>query len=39
MARAITHLIEDEKLVVEGAGAVTIAAVMAGMFPNLKGKK
>lgn len=39
VARAIMHLVEDEKYVVEGAGAVTIAAIMAGLFPNLKGKK
>lgn len=39
MARAITQLIENEKLIAEGAGAATTAAVIAGMFPNLKGKK
>ncbi|KAL4717907.1 hypothetical protein ACJJTC_001325 [Scirpophaga incertulas] len=39
VARAIMHLVEDEKYVVEGAGAVTFAAIMAGLFPNLKGKK
>ncbi|KAL0819570.1 hypothetical protein ABMA28_007661 [Loxostege sticticalis] len=39
VARAIMHLAEDERYVVEGAGAVSIAAIMAGLFPNLKGKK
>lgn len=39
VARAIMHFMEDERYVVEGAGAVTIAAIMAGLFPNLKGKK
>ncbi|XP_028176508.1 L-threonine ammonia-lyase-like [Ostrinia nubilalis] len=39
VARAIMHLIEDERYVVEGAGAVPVAAIMAGLFPNLKGKK
>ncbi|KAM3960493.1 L-threonine ammonia-lyase-like [Aphomia sociella] len=38
VARAIMHLVEEERFVVEGAGAVTIAAIMAGLFPNLKGK-
>ncbi|XP_052756716.1 L-threonine ammonia-lyase-like, partial [Galleria mellonella] len=39
VARAIMHIVKEEKLVVEGAGSVTIAAIMAGLFPNLKGKK
>ncbi|XP_049877860.1 L-threonine ammonia-lyase-like [Pectinophora gossypiella] len=39
VARAIMHLVEDEKFIVEGAGATTYASVMAGLFPNLKGKK
>ncbi|XP_028176507.1 uncharacterized protein LOC114364520 isoform X2 [Ostrinia furnacalis] len=39
VARAILHLIEDERYLVEGAGAVPVAAIMAGLFPNLKGKK
>ncbi|KAL0869050.1 hypothetical protein ABMA27_007367 [Loxostege sticticalis] len=39
VARAIMHIAEDERCVVEGAGAVSIAAIMAGLFPNLKGKK
>ncbi|CAG9132861.1 unnamed protein product [Plutella xylostella] len=37
--RAIMHLLEDEKIMVEGAGATAFAAIMAGMFENLKGKK
>ncbi|KOB70555.1 Pyridoxal phosphate-dependent enzyme and Amino acid-binding ACT domain containing protein [Operophtera brumata] len=39
VARAVMHIVEDERFVVEGAGAVTVAAIMAGLFPNLKGKK
>ncbi|XP_041969334.1 L-threonine ammonia-lyase-like [Aricia agestis] len=39
VARAIMHIVEEERFVVEGAGAVPIAAIMAGLFPNLKGKK
>lgn len=39
VARAIMHIVEEEKLVVEGSGAVPIAAIMAGLLPNLKGKK
>lgn len=39
VARAVMHLVENERYVVEGAAAVTIAAIMAGLFPNLKGKK
>lgn len=32
-------MLEDEKLVVEGAGAVTFGAILAGCFPNLRGKR
>lgn len=39
LARAILLLVEQEKYVVEGGGAVGIAAIMAGMVPELKGKK
>lgn len=39
MARAVMHIVEEEKFVVEGAGAVGVAALMAGLFPNLRGKK
>ncbi len=39
IAAAILALIEKEKIVAEGAGAVPLAAVMAGKFPELKGKK
>ncbi|XP_021186424.2 L-threonine ammonia-lyase [Helicoverpa armigera] len=39
VARAIMHVVEEEKFVIEGAGAVGVAALMAGLFPNLKGKK
>ncbi|KAJ0173575.1 hypothetical protein K1T71_010724 [Dendrolimus kikuchii] len=37
--RAILNMVEQERFIVEGAGATTVAAVMAGLFPNLKGKK
>jgi len=36
---AILRLIELEKAVVEGAGATGLAAVMAGLLPELKDKK
>lgn len=39
VARAIMHLVEEERYVIEGAAAVTVASIMAGLFPNLKGKK
>ncbi|CAK1583730.1 unnamed protein product [Parnassius mnemosyne] len=39
VARAVMHIVEEERFVVEGAGAVSVAAVIAGLFPNLKGKK
>ncbi|XP_077297307.1 serine racemase [Arctopsyche grandis] len=39
IARAILKLVETEKCVVEGAGASGIAAIMAGMVPELVGKK
>lgn len=39
IAIAILRLIENEKAVVEGAGAVGLAAVLAGLLPELKGKK
>ncbi|XP_068618949.1 L-threonine ammonia-lyase-like [Battus philenor] len=39
VARAVMHIVEEERFVVEGAGAVSVAAIMAGLFPNLKGKK
>jgi len=35
---ALLRLVELEKLVQEGAGAAGIAAVLAGKFPELKGK-
>ena len=38
IAAAILNLIEKQKLVAEGAGAVSVAAVMAGKIP-VKGKK
>ncbi|XP_047033511.1 L-threonine ammonia-lyase-like isoform X3 [Helicoverpa zea] len=39
IARAILHLIEQEKYVVEGGGAIGVAAIMAGLVPELAGKK
>ncbi|KAJ0173574.1 hypothetical protein K1T71_010723 [Dendrolimus kikuchii] len=39
LARAILRLVEQEKYVVEGGGAVGVAAIMAGLVPELKGKK
>lgn len=39
IAIAILRLIEQEKAVVEGAGAVGLAAILAGLLPELKGKK
>lgn len=39
IARAILHLVEQEKYVVEGGGAVGVAAIMAGLLPELVGKK
>ena len=39
IALAILRLVELEKAVVEGAGATGLAAVLAGLVPELKGKK
>lgn len=39
IARAILRLVEVEKAVVEGAGAVGLAALMAGKLPELVGKR
>jgi len=39
IAIAILRLIEHEKAVVEGAGATGLAAILAGLLPELKGKK
>ncbi|XP_039757851.1 L-threonine ammonia-lyase-like isoform X2 [Pararge aegeria] len=39
IARAILHLVEQEKYVVEGGGAVGVAAILAGLVPELAGKK
>jgi len=39
IAIAILRLIEQEKAVVEGGGAIGLAALLAGMLPELKGKK
>merc|ERR1712227_408860 len=36
---AILRLIELEKAVVEGGGAIGLAALLAGMLPELKGKR
>ncbi|MEA1919786.1 MAG: threonine ammonia-lyase [Campylobacterota bacterium] len=39
IASAILFLLEKQKLVVEGAGAVGVAALMHHKLPNLQGKK
>lgn len=39
IARAILRLVEQEKYVVEGGGAVCVAAIMAGLVDDLAGKK
>lgn len=39
IARSILHLIEKERLVVEGAGACPLAAILADLVPELKTKK
>ena len=39
IANAILFLLERQKLVVEGAGAVGVAALMHDKLPHLKGKK
>ena len=39
IASAILALLEQEKIVSEGAGATAVAAVLSGKFPELKGKK
>lgn len=38
IALAILTLLEQQKLISEGAGAVPVAAVMAGKIPDIKGK-
>ena len=39
IARAVLRLMELEKAVVEGAGAAPLAACLAGLVPELKGKR
>lgn len=39
IALAILTLLEQEKLIAEGAGAVGVAAVMNGKIPDIEGKK
>jgi len=39
IALAILRLIEMEKAVVEGAGAIGLAAVLGNYVPELQGKK
>ena len=38
VSSAILHLIEKQKLIAEGAGAVSVAAVMLNKIPDIKGK-
>ncbi|XP_057311655.1 putative threonine dehydratase [Hydractinia symbiolongicarpus] len=39
IAMAVLRLVEEEKCVVEGAGATGLAAVIGGKLPELKGKR
>ena len=39
IAIAILRLVEMEKAVVEGGGASGVAAILAGLLPELAGKK
>lgn len=39
IALAILRLVEQEKAVVEGAGAVGMAAILDNKLPELKGKR
>ena len=39
IANAVLALIEKQKLIAEGAGAVPVAAVLSGKLPELDGKK
>lgn len=39
VSAAILALIEKQKMIAEGAGAVSLAAVMFGKIPDIKGKK
>lgn len=39
LARAVLRLMELEKTVVEGAGAAPLAACLAGLLPELEGKR
>jgi threonine dehydratase len=39
LARAVLRLMELEKAVVEGAGAAPLAACLAGLVPEIRGKK
>ncbi len=36
---AVLRLIEEEKCVVEGAGATGVAAALSGLLPELEGKR
>lgn len=39
IAVAILKLVENEKCIVEGAGATGLAAILAGQLDELKGKR
>lgn len=39
IALAVLHLMEQEKIVAEGAGAISVAALLSGKMGSLKGKK
>ena len=39
VTRAMLHLSEREKFIVEGAAACTLAAILGNLVPELKSKK
>ncbi len=39
MLNCVDRLVEVEKAVVEGAGACGLAAILAGLLPELKGER
>jgi threonine dehydratase len=39
IALAVLRLVEEEKATIEGAGSTGLAACLAGLVPELKGKR
>lgn len=39
ITKAMTHLLEQEKMVVEGSGACPLAAIIGNLVPELKTKQ